>query len=88
MGVKNSENIQGRRAFGTEFAVEDEDMLWSIFPAHARSRLVGGSTKKVLLQLRRCINVDCFRDMATVIFIIKSAVDNLVRGDLRIKGSI
>jgi hypothetical protein len=86
--MNSEKNVQGGRAFGTEFAVEDEDMLWSTFPAHTGSRLVCSRTKKVLLHLRRCINVDCSRDMATVIFIIESAVDNLVRRDLRIESPI
>ena len=87
--IKDSEtSVQSGRAFGTEFAVEDEDMLWTTFPTHAWSRLVGSDTKEVLLQLHRCINVDRSGDVATMIFIIKSAIDNLVRRNLPLENSI
>jgi hypothetical protein len=50
MRIKNLEmNIQGGHVFGTKFAMENEYMLWSSFPAHAGSGLVSGSTKEVLL---------------------------------------
>lgn len=89
MRIEDSEtSVQGGRAFGTELAVEDKDMLWITFPAHTGNRLVGSYTKEVLLQLRRCINVDRSGDMATVIFIIKSAIDNLIRRNLRLESSI
>jgi hypothetical protein len=58
--------------------MEDQDMFRSTFPAYARSWLFRGCTEKVLLQLHRRINVDRSWDMATAIFVIKSAVNNLV----------
>ena len=81
-------NVQGGRAFGTKFAVKDKNMLWTAFPTHAGSGFICSSTKEVLLHLCRCIYVDCSRDMAATIFIIESAVDNLVRRDLRIEDTI
>ena len=68
--------------------MENQDMLWSTFPAYAGSWLFRTCTKEVLLQLHRCIDVDRSGDMATIIFIIKSAVNNLVRCNLRPEGSI
>ena len=88
-GIDNSETgVQSRRAFGTELAVEDEDMLWTTFPTHAWNRLVGSDTKEVLLELRRCVDVDRSRNMATMIFIIESAIDNLVRRNFVLENSI
>jgi len=69
---------KGRRAFGTEFTMEYEDTLWLTVPANAGNRLVRSCAEKVLLQLHRCIYVDCSWNVATVVFIIKSAVNNLV----------
>jgi hypothetical protein len=71
-------SVQGGRAFGTELAMENKDMLWPSFLTDARNWLVHGRTKKVLLQLYRCINVDGSWDVATIIFVIKTAVNNLV----------
>jgi len=87
--VESSEmSVQGWRAFGTELAVEDEDVLWTTFPTHAWNRLLGSITEEVLLQLRRCIDVDRSGDMATVVFIIESAIDNLVRRNLLLESSV
>ena len=57
--------------------MEDQNMLWSTFAAYTGSWLFRGCTKKVLLQLRRCINVDRSWDMTAVIFVIESTVNNL-----------
>lgn len=53
-------------------------MLWPVFPTHAGNRLIRGCTKEIFFQLHRRINVDRPWDMATVIFVIKSAVDDSV----------
>lgn len=88
-GIDNSEtSVQSGRAFGTELAVEDEDMLWTTFPTHTWDRLVGSDTKEILLELRRCIDVDRSGNMATMIFIIKSAIDNLVRRNFVLENPI
>lgn len=88
-GIKDSgTSVQGGRAFGTELAVEDKDMLLTTFPTHAWNRPVGSDTKEVLLQLRGCINIDRSGDMATMIFIIKSAIDDLVRRNLLLENSV
>lgn len=81
-------SVQGWRAFGTELAVEDEDVLRTTFPTHAWNRLLGSITEEVLLQLRRRINVDRSGDMATMVFIIESAIDDLVRRNLLLESSV
>ena len=88
-GIRDSEtSVQSGHAFGTELAVEDEVMAWTTFPTHAWNRLVGRDTKEVLLQLRHRINVDRSRDVATVIFMIKSTINNLVRHKFLLENSI
>lgn len=62
--------------------MENQDILPPTFTTHAWNWFVRGSTKEVLFQLRRCVDINCPRDMTAVVLVIKSTVDDLVRGNL------
>jgi hypothetical protein len=71
-------SVQGRGTFSTEFTVKNKNVLRLTVPAHAGKRLVHCRAKKVLLQLRRCVDIDRSRNMATVELVIESAIYNLI----------
>lgn len=76
------ESLQGRRAFCTKFAMENQDMLPPTFTTHAWNWFVRGSTKEILFQLRGCVDINGPRDMTAIVLVIKPTVNDLIRGNL------
>lgn len=82
------ENIQCRSSLGTELAMEDKNTLLMRITAGRGFGFGNTRAEQEVLDSSRCVDVDGAGNVATVIFVVEPAVDDLEGCNLRIVDTI
>ena len=79
-------HLQGWSPLGTKFAMEDEHGFLGRVAADAWLRFV--LTKEEFLDGLSSVDVNCPRNVASVIFVVETAVDDEVLLDMTVEGTV
>lgn len=82
--MRLGEDLQGRCSLRAEFAVQNEHVLLTTIAADGRPWFPHALPKEELFHTGDCVDIDSAGDVAPVILVIETTVDDVVRRNLRV----